>query len=76
LVSSHRRLRSSNKKVKAAQEIWTEAGNEVQEIIISSQGDLPEILAEETVLPHEMDVLFLDGNLSRLSHSYVRAEIQ
>jgi predicted O-methyltransferase YrrM len=65
-------IEKDTEKVKAAQEIWTEAGDEVKERISSRQGDLLEILAEGTVLPHQVDLLFLDGNLpkSYLTHMW------
>lgn len=49
-------------KVKAAQAIWTEAGDEVKDMIISRQGGgLLEMLTNKNILPATANLLFLDG---------------
>ena len=51
-------------KMARARETWAQAGTSVAEWIHPREGDLLEILADETNLPDTVDLLFLDGQVT------------
>jgi hypothetical protein len=51
------------KKVKKAKSIWTEAGREIEDWIFPVEGDVLEVLQDDSILPKTIDLLFLDGEL-------------
>jgi predicted O-methyltransferase YrrM len=56
-------IEKDSSKVTKAKEIWKEAGKDVESRIDTREGDLLEVLAEET-LPPVIDLVFLDCKLS------------
>lgn len=51
-----------------ARKLWAEAGTEVEDLITLHEGDLLQTLANVTLLPETVDLLFLDGVFSPLHH--------
>lgn len=54
-------MEKNTAKAAKAREIWAEAGAEVEDRITLHEGDLLQTLANETLLPEVVDLLFLDG---------------
>jgi predicted O-methyltransferase YrrM len=55
-----------------AREVWSEAGAEVEALITLHEGDLLHTLADNTLLPEVVDLLFLDGMFYPLHHQCER----
>ena len=57
-------VEKDGRKVRAARNIWAEAGDDVESWITSGEGDLLEALVRDDLLPETIDLLFLDGKFS------------